>query len=276
MKYRYARIYRGRIRAVVTDLAGTTVDFGSCAPAGAFVELLAQNGVTVTPEQARGPMGLHKRDHIRALAALPEVASQWEAKHGASCGESDIDTMYEAFIPLQVACLPGFADLIPGVLEAVGRLREMDVCIAATTGYNRKMLETVLAGARKQDFVPEAAVCAEDVQGGRPAPWMIYRAMEVLGVYPRESVVSIGDTIPDVESALNAGVWSVGVTATGNMLGLDQDAYQALTTGERESLLAEAEDRMYAAGAHYVIPSFQELPELVTQLNRLLAQGKTP
>lgn len=219
MQYRYARIYRGRIRAVITDLAGTTVDFGSCAPAGAFAELFARQGVTVTPEQARGPMGLHKRDHIAALATLPGVSAQWEQQHGSPCGEEDIDAIYEAFIPLQVACLPKFADLIPGVLDTVKALREQDIAVAATTGYNREMLTTVLDGARSQGFEPDAAVCAEDVPAGRPAPWMNHRAMEALGVFPREGVIAIGDTLPDIEAGLNAGVWTVGVTATGNKIG---------------------------------------------------------
>jgi len=276
MKPLNARSYRGPVRAVVTDLAGTVIDFGSCAPAGAFVELFARSRVTVTPAQARGPMGLHKRDHIATLAALPEVAAQWEAAHGAPCGEADIDALYATFIPLQVACLADHGDLIPGVVEAVAALREKDIRIAATTGYNREMLETVLACAEKQGFVPDAAVCAEDVAGGRPAPWMNFRAMEQLGVFPPASVVAIGDTIPDIASAVNAGVWAVGVTETGNMLGLSQAECAALNAGEREHLLTEAADQMYAAGAHYVINGFQELPGLVGQINRAMMEGKRP
>lgn len=276
MRYRYARIYRGQVRAVITDLAGTTVDFGSCAPAGVFVEVFAKAGVTVTPAQARGPMGLQKRDHIARLAALPEVAAQWESAHGKPCGEDDIDALYADFIPMQVDCLAKHNDIIPGVIEATAALREMGVRVAATTGYNRQMLETVLEGAEAGGFVPDAAVCAEDVAAGRPAPWMNFRAMELLGVYPPQSVVAIGDTIPDIEAGLNAGVWTVGVTATGNMLGLSKAEYDALNAGEREHLISEAQDTIDAAGAHYAVNAFAELPELIGHINRAIAQGKRP
>ena len=63
-----------RIRAVVLDWAGTTQDYGSQAPVGAFIEVFARNGVTITIAQARGPMGIYKLDHIRAIAAFPDVA----------------------------------------------------------------------------------------------------------------------------------------------------------------------------------------------------------
>ena len=62
-----------KVQLAVVDLAGTTVDYGSCAPAGAFVELFRRRGVDITQEEARGPMGLQKRDHIVALTKLPRI-----------------------------------------------------------------------------------------------------------------------------------------------------------------------------------------------------------
>ena len=64
-----------KIAAVILDWAGTAVDHGSLAPVGVFVELFAREGVAVTLEQARGPMGVHKREHIRQVARLPEVTA---------------------------------------------------------------------------------------------------------------------------------------------------------------------------------------------------------
>src|SRR5207248_1699193 len=65
------------IRLVVFDWAGTTVDHGSCAPVAPFVAAFARHGVEVTPAEVRGPMGVHKRDHVRALFRLPAVAARW-------------------------------------------------------------------------------------------------------------------------------------------------------------------------------------------------------
>lgn len=59
------------ISAVIFDLAGTTVDYGSPAPAKPFVALFARHGVQISVEEARGPMGTRRRDHITALLAPP-------------------------------------------------------------------------------------------------------------------------------------------------------------------------------------------------------------
>ena len=113
-----------QIRLVAFDLAGTTIDFGSRAPAGVFVELFARHGVTVSEAEARGPMGTAKRDHIAALAALPRVAEAWRKAHaGRSAGTAEIDELYAEFIPLQLKSLPAFGDLIPGTVEAAQALR---------------------------------------------------------------------------------------------------------------------------------------------------------
>lgn len=254
------------IRLVASDLAGTTIDFGSSAPAGVFVDLFRRHGLAVTDAEARGPMGTAKRDHIAALAALPRVAAEWRQAHGRDVGEADIDALYAEFIPLQLESLPAFDDLIPGTLEAVAALRRSGIKVAVTTGYNTAMTDVVLAGARRQGFVPDAVVCASDVAAGRPAPWMIFRAMEQTGVWPPAAVVAVGDTIADVEAARNAGVWAVGVTATGNMLGLSRPAHDALAPADRAARLAKARDAMLAAGAHAVIEGIGDLPALLPTL----------
>ena len=56
------------IDAVIFDWAGTIVDFGSFAPTQVLVDAFAAAGVAITLDEARGPMGLAKRDHSRLWA----------------------------------------------------------------------------------------------------------------------------------------------------------------------------------------------------------------
>jgi len=44
------------VKAVIFDWAGTTVDYGSRAPMGAFVKLFESEGIEMTIAQARIPM----------------------------------------------------------------------------------------------------------------------------------------------------------------------------------------------------------------------------
>src|SRR5690606_24799883 len=66
-----------QLQAAILDWAGTVVDFGSFAPTQIFVEAFAEFGVQVSLEEARGPMGMGKWDHIRTLCNVPEIAERY-------------------------------------------------------------------------------------------------------------------------------------------------------------------------------------------------------
>jgi phosphonoacetaldehyde hydrolase len=256
------------IKAVIFDWGGTTVDHGCFAPVLAFVEAFAGQGIDLSIEQARGPMGLHKRDHIRALLGLPEIAEQWRIRHNRPWTETDVEEIYTAFTPIQVAKAREHTDLAPGLLECVAALRERGVRIGSTTGYARIVAEGVIDAAGDAGFAPDASVCADEVPAGRPAPWMVYRGMEQLGVYPPARVVNVGDTVPDILAGLNAGVWSVGVLRSSSDLGLSADEFDAMPKRARNKLLKQVYFKLTRAGAHFVIDSLADLPALLKEVGR--------
>ena len=79
------------VKAVIFDWAGTTVDYGSRAPMGAFVKLFESEGIEMTIAQARIPMGISKWEHINFLLNLPEIQSQWLEIHEISHTDADVD-----------------------------------------------------------------------------------------------------------------------------------------------------------------------------------------
>jgi phosphonoacetaldehyde hydrolase len=253
-----------RVAAVIVDWAGTIMDFGSCAPAGAFVELFRRHGVALSLDEARGPMGMAKRDHIAKLIDVRAIPG------------ADLDELYREFIPLQLACLPDYAALIPGAADAVAGWRARGLKVGSTTGYNREMLEVIVAAARRQGLEPDCAVCASDVPAGRPAPWMALEAAARLGVYPMRAIVKIGDTLADVDEGRNAGMWTIAVTATGNELGLDAAAAERLPVGERERRLADIAARFRTAGAHYTALSVADCLPIFAEIDARLARGERP
>jgi phosphonoacetaldehyde hydrolase len=270
------RPYRGPLKAAILDWAGTTVDYGSCAPATAFVELFERNGVSITMEEARRPMGAHKRDHIAAILAEPKVAADWRKAHGHPPAEGDIDALYEQFVPLQVARLAAHADLVPGTLEAVAEFRRRGLRIGTSTGYNSEMMAVVVAEAKKRGYEPDCVVAVDEVPAGRPAPWMCLENAKRLGVYPWEAIVKVGDTVPDVLEGLNAGVWSVAVAKTGNEIGLPEEEIEALAKDVLEAKLAEAHRRLAEAGAHYVVDGIGNVPAVLDEIQTRLSRGDRP
>jgi phosphonoacetaldehyde hydrolase len=264
------------IKLVVFDWAGTTIDFGCQAPAGAFVASFAARGISVTLAETRGPMGLHKKDHIRAMLSTQSVGAKWREVTGRDWTEEDVDELYRDVTPRQVEAAKRYSDLVPGVTATVHELRRRGVKIAATTGYFREAADAVLAAAKRQGYEPDFNICADDVPAGRPAPWMIFRCMEALNVYPPAVVVKVGDTIVDIEDGRNAGCWSVGVLDSSNEIGLSAAAFAACSEDEKEALREAAANQFDAAGAHAVIGSLAELPVLITEWNAGLAKGERP
>jgi phosphonoacetaldehyde hydrolase len=268
--------YRGAVRAVIFDWAGTTVDYGSKAPVDAFLELFRRHGVAVSAEEARKPMGSHKRDHIRLIAAMPPVVAQWERLYGRPPSPADVGQLYGEFVPLQTEIIGKHADVIPGVPKALSWLREHGARIGSTTGYTREMMTALIPLAAAAGFDPDAIVCADEVPSGRPAPWMAIVAAMRLGVYPMEACVKVGDTLVDVAEGLNAGMWTVGVAKTGNELGLSQAEVAALPASDLDSRLRAASQRLLEAGAHYAVDEVTHLPDVIGAIEKLLAHGERP
>lgn len=276
MNFHFRRRYHGPLQAVLFDWAGTTVDYGCFSPTAPFIKVFAARGVTVTLEQARGPMGLMKRDHLRALTQLPEVAAQWQAAHGRPPAEADIEAMFAEFVPLQLTVLADFAAPIPGVIETVAELRRRGLKIGSTTGYTREMMDVLVPEAARRGYAPDAWVCSTDVPAGRPYPWMAFQNVMRLNVYPMEAVVKIGDTVPDIEEGLNAGMWTVGVALTGNELGLTEAEVAALSPEARRQRLTPIYRKLYQAGAHYVVDSVADCLPVLGEIEKRLASGERP
>lgn len=263
-----------RIALVVFDWAGTTVDFGCLAPASAFLEAFSRHKIMLTMQQVRAPMGLHKYDHVRTLLEMPAVSEQFQFVHGRPWGEADVMNIYHEVTPLQEEACREHSELIPGVLETVAALRERGIRIGTTTGYPRVVAEVVYEAAAAQGYEPDFNVAADDTPAARPAPWMIYRLMENLDVFPPSAVLKVGDTVPDVEEGRNAGCWSIGVTQTGSEMGLSLADWNAATDDEKKLRTEAAGRKLLDAGAHYVIPSIIDLPTMIEHIEAGMETGE--
>lgn len=276
MTYRYTRHYAGPLQAAVLDWAGTTVDHGCFAPTMVFVEGFQAHHVAITVAEARLPMGTYKRDHIAAIMAMSAVAARWVAVHGQPPTDADVETLFQEFIPRQLATIAAYNTLIPGVVDAITAMRARGLKIGSSTGYTSEMMALVTPAAAAQGYTPDHLVTSDQVRGGRPAPWLIYHNMEALGVYPAASVVKIGDTVADIEAGLSAGTWTIGLARTGNELGLTVEEVAALPAGELAQRLAPIRDKLYQAGAHYVVDALADVPAVIDEINGRLATGGVP
>jgi phosphonoacetaldehyde hydrolase len=276
MTFKYRRHYHGGIQAVLLDWAGTTMDFGCMAPAVVFVEVFKRKGVPISMEEARAPMGAHKRVHIQKITQLDSVRKRWQEKHGRLPNDDDVDAMFKDFVPLQLKCLSDYSELIPGALAMVKALRKRGCKIGSTTGYTTEMMKINLADAAKQGYVPDSTVCASDVPAGRPYPYMCLQNVINLVVSPVEACVKIDDTRPGVEEGLNAGMWTIGLAISGNEVGMQLKDWKKLPKKEQQRLREGAYTRMYQSGAHYVVDTIADILPCLDDIEARLARGEKP
>ncbi len=253
------------------------VDYGSRAPTATLGEIFAEAGVPITAHEARLSMGIAKRDHIAAILALPRIAAEWARVHGRELEAGDLDRLYASFIPKQQACLEQYSEVIEGVVPAVEQLRRGGVKIGSTTGYTRPMLDFLLERAKDQGLVPDCALCPSDVPGGgRPAPWMCYRNAIEMQAGPLWTMVKIGDTPSDIAEGFNAGMWTIGISRTGNEVGLSVAEWDALPAAAQAEALAVADRRLREAGAHYVAESVSSCHPIIEEIDARVTAGEKP
>lgn len=264
------------IPAVVFDWAGTMVDHGSLAPVRTLQRVFALRSIEIDDAVARRDMGLAKQDHIRRLLAEPEVRQVWERQYNRIPDESDVHALYQDFIPLQTACLQEFSTVIDGVVPVINELRSRGVRIGGTTGYTRPMLETLEQAARAQGYFTDRSLCPEDVNAGRPLPLMCYHLALDLNIAPLSACVKVGDTLSDIDEGRNAGMWTVGVTRTGNMVGLSAAEWAALPAHEQQSRVAAASSQMLNRGANFVLASVADILPVIDIIAARIAAGEQP
>lgn len=254
------------LKAVIFDWAGTMIDFGSRAPVVALCRVFELAGVPIDEAEARVDMGRAKRDHISALLETPRIREAWCSAKGEMPDEEVGDLLFAALGPIMREAVLESTVLIPGAADVVQTLRRQGVRLGSSTGYSRTMMEDILPLAAAQGYRPDCIVCAGETPAGRPSPLMVWKNLVELGVWPASSCIKVDDTEVGIAEGLAAGVWTVGIAASGNIVGLSQMELAALPVSERKSRVNAARERLLDAGAHCVIDTVADLMNSIRDL----------
>lgn len=265
------------LQALIFDWAGTLVDFGSLAPTQIFVDAFKSFDINISLQQARGPMGLSKWQHIRTLLDDPSIAAQWQGATGRAPTDSDVDALYARFMPMQIAKVGQYSQAIDGAAATLAWARERGLKIGSCSGYPREVLDVLLPLAAQEGIAPDHVVAGDELAaGGRPGPFMALANVLALAIGDVAAVIKVDDTVPGIEEGLRAGMWSVGVSVSGNEVGCTRAELAAMAPAQVQAAKAHAEARLRAAGAHYVIDSVADLPTVVKLIEARLAAGERP
>lgn len=261
-----------KIKSVILDFSGTTIDPYVIAPAITFIETFKKHGIYINMEQAREPMGLRKDIHIEHILKNKSVSKQWKTIYNRPFNNSDIINIYNDFIPLQLECLDKYSNLIPGTENSLNNLKKkFNLNIGITTGFNQEMCDIILQNTKKQGFIPDACVGGDEVtnnMGFRPSPFMLYENMKLLGTWPSKSVIKVDDTISGIQEGINAGCWTVGVYKYSNYINLNSlEESTIIDKNILESKEIESKNKLLNSGADFVIPDISYLDDVVEIIN---------
>ena len=188
------------LELVVFDIAGTVVEDDGQVPA-AFTAALAKHGFDVTPEQLKNARGSSKRQAL--LQFVPPGPDQ--AQIAVEVYASFKDHLAQQYAAKGVRA-------VPGTVQAFHWLRDHDVRVALNTGFDRETTTLLLGALGWDNQIVDAVVCGDEVRQGRPTPYLIFQAMEAVGVWNVHKVAAVGDTILDLQAGYNAGMrWNIGV-----------------------------------------------------------------
>lgn len=264
------------IKAFIFDWAGTMVDFGCMAPVRALQAVFAAEGVPLSDAEARADMGMAKHAHIAAMLGRAPLTERWTQAKGQAPKDGDIDRLFAAVGPQMREAADACSELIVGAASLAAQLRDRGVRIGSGTGYSRDMMTGILPAAAAQGYAPEVVVCAGETVEGRPSPLMTWKALVDLGVWPSRACVKVDDAVVGIIEGCEAGVWTIGVAASGNGVGLDDSAFNSLDAAERDKRVRSSAREMVAAGADYVVSTVADIQSLLPELESRIAAGELP
>ena len=91
--------------------------------------------------------------------------------------------------------------------EVINALKAKSIKTSVITNTGGRLARTIL---NDLGIVVDCVIGGDEVSNPKPAPDIVIKACEILGVLPSESVV-VGDSVYDMESASVSGARSVGV-----------------------------------------------------------------
>ncbi|WP_297439112.1 phosphonoacetaldehyde hydrolase [uncultured Clostridium sp.] len=256
-----------RIKGIIFDFAGTTIDYGCFSPVEAFIGAFNSVGIDITIEEAREPMGMLKINHARAIFEMDRVKDLFEEKYKRDYTNLDLYEVYEEFENILFKTLKDFGVINPYVIEEINNLRINGIKIGSTTGYTRKMLDEILPVAKRNGYSPDFTITSDEVENGRPHKDMIVKNAEFFNIKKMNLLVKVGDTIVDILEAKSAGCHSVAIVLGSSELGLTYDEVKNMDKKDLDEKIKLTRKKFIKAGADYVIDDMRGLIGVINKIN---------
>lgn len=194
------------IKLAVFDLAGTTVSDRDNV-AIAFIDAFLQFGIDLRVQEISPLMGYRKTEAIALVLKVKGIGSN----------EQMVEDIHRHFVNSMVRFYSNSLEVeeLQGVRYIFKWLKNHGVSIAVNSGFPKVIVETILdrMGWMEEGLV-DYFIASDEVESGRPFPFMINKLMQKAGIDDPIQVMKVGDTMVDVQEGKNAGVGLVIAVTT--------------------------------------------------------------
>lgn len=206
---------------IVFDLSGTTVEDDN-AVAKSLHQAAIEFGLQLELIEFEKTIGTNKihlyQYHIAKSLGQDISFEDFERKSFPDLYEEAMK-IFERYSVIMLQYYKENIKAMPGAEEVFAWCRNNNIKIVTDTGFHRDINHAIMEGLGwLKNGLIDLSVDVETTGGiGRPAPYMIFNAMQLLGIHCVKEVIKIGDTPADLLSGYNAGcLGNIGVLSGAN------------------------------------------------------------
>jgi len=199
-----------KIKMVMFDLSGTTVH-DDTGVRDCLYKAAQEQGLRTTPEEILLHMGTNKIHLYQFLIAREKGRALDFRDFEKSQDSATLEFATKVFHRYEEIMMDHYRNEVkevPGASATFQWCHEHGIKVATDTGFHHSITRAIMdrLGWLREGLV-DISVDVEDIPGerGRPAPFMIFHAMQHLDIQCVNEVIKIGDTPADMLEGINAG-----------------------------------------------------------------------
>jgi phosphonatase-like hydrolase len=235
-----------KIKMVMFDLSGTTV-YDDTGVRDCLHKAAVEFKLKTTPEEILLHMGTNKIHLYQYLIAKAQGNKIDFRDFEKIQDPSTLELATKVFHRYEEIMINHYRTAVkevPGAADTFRWCHKSGIKVATDTGFHKDVTMAIMEGLGwLRDGLVDISVDVQDIPGerGRPAPFMIFHAMQKLDIQSVDEVLKIGDTPADMLEGTNAGCRGVVGVLSGPRPVTAWGCYRHT----------------------HVIPSVKELPQLI-------------
>ena len=250
------------IQAVIFDLSGTLVDFGSLATIDTMKKVFQSKGISINNEIIKKDMGIKKKYHIKKILSYPLIKSEWIKKYKKPINSIEFNELcikFDKYLPLIVK---KNLNIIPNVKKIFRILQKNKIKIGATTGYPKRITKIILKFLKNKKIHFDNCVSEDEVSRSRPEPDMCIKNLKTFKIKDPKNCIKIDDSISGILEGKNSGMFTIGLVSTGIQLGLSKSDFKNKNIKFKRNEYKKIRKRFRKSGASFVALDHYELENI--------------